>query len=69
MARVNRTPTRAPSVRVVACILAMASVSACRKDDPTPSSTAADPGDPKAPDAVPDPVVVAPRFDRIVPRE
>lgn len=70
MARVNRTPTtRAPSVRVVACILAMASVSACRKDDPTPSSTAADPGDPKAPDAVPDPVVVAPRFDRIVPRD
>jgi hypothetical protein len=68
MARVTRTPMIVtPTVR--ACVLALACAPACRKDEPPPSSTATDPSDAKPPRVVADPVVVVPRFDRIVPRD
>lgn len=68
MVRLVRTPkTVTPTVR--ACVLVLACAAGCRKDEPTPSSTTADQSGAKPPEVVSDPVVVAPRFDRIVTRD
>lgn len=73
MARAHRTPipavpTASTSTRARALAVACALTGACRKEEPQPTTSAADPGAPKPPDVVAESVDVAPRFDRIVPR-